>query len=131
MQVVRYAIAGVVNTGLGYGVFWLLLKLVGVNAEIANAVGYCVGLISAFVLNRVFVFGVSSATLTMVFRFFVAFMIAYIINLLVLVGLYRFLGVSAEIAQIFAMAIYTLSFYILNKTYVFNQLHNVSAKSEN
>lgn len=120
-QLIKYALTGVINTLIGYGVFWLLLTKFNIHAEYANAAGYGIALIFAFLLNKVFVFNKSTFHQGMIPRFIVAFLIAFLINQLVLIVLHRVLGIRAEIAQILAMVTYTVLFYILNKRYVFNE----------
>ncbi|WP_242166938.1 MULTISPECIES: GtrA family protein [unclassified Pseudomonas] len=121
IQLIKYALTGVINTLVGYGVFWILFTQFNLKAEYANAIGYGIALIFAFGLNKVFVFNQSTFHHGMIPRFIVAFLAAFLINQVVLIGLHRFLGVRAEIAQIVAMATYTVLFYILNKRYVFNE----------
>ena len=55
IQLHRYSMVGLLNTLLGYGVIFALMAL-SISALVANAVGYAVALVLAFVLNRQFVF---------------------------------------------------------------------------
>jgi putative flippase GtrA len=115
----RYIIAGVVNTATGYGIFWALLKSTSLGPEIANSIGYAIALGVAFILNRVFVFEGARIFAAAATRFVIAFAIAFLLNQAVLFILFRLLSVRPEIAQIFAMATYTVTFYLLNKHFVF------------
>ena len=121
IQLIKYAVTGVINTLIGYGVFWVLLTQFNIPAEYANAAGYGIALIFAFLLNKIFVFNTSTFHPGMVPRFVVAFLVTFLINQLVLIVFHRVLGVRAEIAQLLAMSTYTILFYILNKRYVFNE----------
>lgn len=115
----RYLIAGGINTLVGYGVFLFLFWAYAIQPAYANAVGYLVALILAFILNKFFVFKSPKLSLGVVTRFYIAFLCAFLLNQLVLFLLCSVLLLSAEISQIFAMAGYTLLFYYLNKIYVF------------
>jgi len=128
MQFIKYIISGVANTVVGYGVFLILLKLFHISPEYANASGYAIALVVAFILNKVFVFKQSVYNRSTIPRFLVAFIIAFFINQLVLMALYRVIGMSAEIAQIFAMISYTIIFYFLNKKFVFHSLRPHSTR---
>ena len=121
IQLIKYALTGVINTLIGYGVFWVLFTQFNIHAEYANAAGYGIALVFAFLLNKVFVFNQSTFHPGMVPRFIIAFLVAFLINQLVLIVFHRVFDVRAEIAQILAMGTYTVLFYILNKRYVFNQ----------
>ncbi len=118
-QLFKYLVAGVINTVVGYGVFLVALRLLGWSPEAANAIGYAFGLCVAFLLNRFFVFVVSGSAASSALRFIAAFSIAFAINQAVLFVCYRLLLIPAEIAQIFAMIVYTVAFYLLNKHYAF------------
>lgn len=114
----RFVLAGAVNTLVSYVIFILLWGIAHWSAEMANFVSYVVGLCVSFFLNRFFVFktdtGISSVT---AIRFLLAFASAYALNLGVLVLLIK-MGMQPEYAQIGAMVVYTLVFYVLNKRLV-------------
>ncbi|MDP9712896.1 UNVERIFIED_ORG: putative flippase GtrA [Pseudomonas fluorescens] len=121
MQPLKFIFAGVANTAIGYGVFLLLVTLLDMNPSYANAIGYVIALIAAFILNKTFVFNQSTTDRSTIPKFIVAFGIAFGINQLVLISGYRLAGLDPKIAQVFAMISYTISFYALNKKFVFNK----------
>jgi putative flippase GtrA len=121
MQPLKYIFAGIANTAIGYGVFLALITLLNMNPAYANAIGYGVALIAAFLLNKTFVFSQSTTDQSTIPKFILAFAISFTLNQLALMIIYRWLGVHAEIAQIFAMTSYTIAFYLLNKEFVFNK----------
>jgi putative flippase GtrA len=121
MQPLKFIFAGVANTAIGYGVFLLLVTLLDMNPSYANAIGYVIALIAAFILNKTFVFNQSTTDRSTIPKFIVAFGIAFGINQLVLISGYRLAGLDPKIAQVFAMISYTISFYTLNKKFVFNK----------
>ena len=121
MQPLKFIFAGVANTAIGYGVFLLLVTLLDMNPSYANAIGYIIALIAAFVLNKTFVFNQSITDRSTIPKFIVAFGIAFGINQLVLISSYRLAGLDPKIAQVFAMISYTVVFYILNKKFVFSE----------
>lgn len=121
MQPLKFIFAGVANTAIGYGVFLLLVTLLDMNPSYANAIGYVIALIAAFILNKTFVFNQSTTDRSTIPKFIVAFGIAFGINQLVLISGYRLAGLDPKIAQVFAMISYTVVFYILNKKFVFSE----------
>jgi putative flippase GtrA len=119
MQLIKYLVSGGINTLVGYGVFLALLTYLGWSPELANAAGYGVALVVAYILNKTFVFKGSAPARKAVLRFLVAFALAFSTNQLVLIGLVRVLDFRPELAQVIAMGVYTVAFYLLNKNYVF------------
>lgn len=114
-EVLRYGIAGLINTALGYGIFLGVLAWTRLSPQQANAIGYGVGLSVAFLLNRYYVFAHARLSFEAALRFVVCFMIAFALNELVLTLLLRAWHMRSEIAQLFAMATYIIAFYMLNK----------------
>lgn len=118
-EIFKYVVAGVVNTVVGYGVFWISLRGLRTSPEAANAIGYIMALCIAFILNKFFVFTNSRISLHTIIRFIVSFMAAFMLNQGVIICLVRIYSVLPEVAQGFAMFTYTVSFYVFNKYFVF------------
>lgn len=120
MQILKYIVVGVLNTLVGYGVFFILFRILHVTPEIANTIGYILALSVAFLLNRTYVFKGDVLISRTIPRFLSAFAIAFSINQLVLIFFYRYLDFAAEISQVPAMISYSLVFFALNKYFVFS-----------
>ena len=116
-QLIRYLSVGVINTLVGLSIIWGLM-LLGVDPVTANACGYAVGLVVAFILNRAWTFRVE-AEFGQIVRYLLAFMVAYGINVVILNFCLQLFGGQGFLEQLPAMAAYTLSFYLLCKYYVF------------
>lgn len=117
-ELLRYGVAGALNSLVGYGVFILALDWFALAPQLANASSYAVGLCMAFVLNRYFVFSGARFSCAAAVRFLLCFGFAFAINQLVLVVLLSGGLAGPRIAQLFAMATYTVAFYALNKRVV-------------
>ncbi len=117
----RYLIAGLINTAIGYAAFLIALHALGFGATISNGISYAIGLLSAYVMNLVFVFKKSKNSADSIFRFLLGFSIAYAINIAVLKISTQGIGLPPEIGQIFAMIAYTVSFYFINKYFVWEK----------
>jgi putative flippase GtrA len=120
MQLLKYLVVGLLNTLVGYGIFFILVHFLQVTPEIANAISYILALSLAFMLNKIYVFRDDVVISRAISKFLLAFTLAFSINQLVLIFFYRFLGFTAEISQLPAMLSYTLFFYVLNKHFVFS-----------
>jgi len=118
-EIVKYAIAGVINTTVGYAVFWIAFHWIGFRPAAANTLAYALALMVSFSLNKIFVFPTTQPVRHAVLRFAAAFFMAFSLNQFVLFLCMHMLLMSAEIAQIFAMASYTVAFYFMSKYFVF------------
>jgi putative flippase GtrA len=117
-ELLRYAAAGVANTVVGYAVFIVLLHVAGAPPLVANIGCYVIGLLLAYVLNLVFVFRHASHSRGSAVRFVGGAGAAWLVNAAVLAAAIELLHLRAEIAQAFAMVVYTGSFYLINRHFV-------------
>ncbi|MEJ8847068.1 GtrA family protein [Variovorax rhizosphaerae] len=118
-QLMRFAAVGVLNTAVGYAVIFGCMYLLGLSAVVSNVLGFAVGLVISYVMNRRFTFrSVASAPREML-RFVLIFLLAYFCNLGVLLLLIKSVGMHEGIAQVPAGIVYFGISFILNKYYVF------------
>ena len=113
-EFVRYCLVGVVNTIIGFGLV-LLFGLVLIP-ELANLLGYSIGVCISYVLNSRFTFRGKKGNFA---RFFFCVLLAYGANLFALFVLYRVLGYEAIISQLFSAAIYTICSFLLSRYFAF------------
>lgn len=118
-QLVRYGLVGVVNTAITFSVI-VVLSYLGVSAIISNVIGYAFGLLNSYLMNREFTFS-SSKSPKGALRFLTAFAIAYLLNLAALVGLMHNDIIPVLVAQLVAMVIYNVCFFVAMKCWVFNE----------
>lgn len=52
----KFAIVGVANTLIDYGMFTLLTRFGGVQVYLANVIGYACGMLNSYVFNRAWTF---------------------------------------------------------------------------
>ncbi len=115
----RFGLTGLANSAVGWAVIFGGLWA-GLSDFAANAAGFGVGLVLSFTLNRRFVFGVTgSVGAREVGRFLAAFAIAYAANLAVLFAARGVLGAGSALAQLPAIAAYTVVFFALSQFFVF------------
>ncbi|MBO9516502.1 MAG: GtrA family protein [Porphyrobacter sp.] len=117
----KFALVGLVNTAISLLVIALLLRA-GFGDYPANIAGYACGLVNSFAMNRRFTFQrAGTASVSEASRFLLAVGISYAANLAVL-ALARALGLSGSLfAHLPAMAIYTVTFYLISSCYVFRE----------
>jgi len=119
LEFASFVVAGLVNTAVGYGAFWLANQTLGLHIALANAIGYAVALAVAYGLNRYFVFRRRAARKGSVALFLMCFLIAFGVNQVVLLLLALTTSWHPGVVQLFAMASYTIVFFFLNKFVVF------------
>ncbi len=108
-----------INTFFGFGIIFILVYL-GVIAEISNVIGYIFGFFLSYFLNKSYNFKSQKRHRDELPKFLLSMGISYILNLITLVVLYRFLDVNVYMSQLFAGAVYTLSGYFFAKRWVFH-----------
>ena len=118
-QLSRFLLVGVANTGLGYTIIFSCMYLAELSPELSNAAGYMGGLLASYFLNRHYTFRSTQQRSTEFGRFAITFLLAYTVNLIVLIVLVRVLAVYAGLSQVIAGVIYVSTAYLLNKHYVF------------
>jgi putative flippase GtrA len=113
----RFAIAGVVNTVMGYGVIAGAMYL-GASPAVANMSGYAVGLVISFVQSRYWVFESKGHVGLEWLKFVAVFAISYACNFLTL-RLLLGIPINPYLAQLFACAVFVVINFVLNSRFVF------------
>jgi putative flippase GtrA len=118
----RFGLAGLANTALGFGIIAGLELGFGVQRHLANAIGYGVGMLLGYVLNRSFVFRNEGSSRTRGMKYVIALAAAFGLNQFVLSAAGAMLGDSSLerlAAQFMAIASYTISLFVLLRMWVF------------
>jgi putative flippase GtrA len=118
-EMFAFGMVGVINTLVGYAVIYTCMLALGMGAVASNVAGYAVGLCCSFVLNRRLTFRSDGSARAEVLRFIATFLVAYTINLLILLLCIERLGVPPVYAQVVAGVGYTAVFFVLSKWFVF------------
>lgn len=119
MTVVKFGLVGLLNTAIGFAIILAALSA-GLNDYAANALGYGLGLMVSYSLNRYWTFSAKSQpSLRELIVFGGVFSVAYSANLLVLTS-FRAAGfVDQPFAHLLGLAVYSGLFYILSRNVVF------------
>lgn len=122
-QFIRFLLVGLFNTGFGFAVIYGCMYLLGLGPVVSNIIGYLCGLVTSYLLNKFFTFKSASRSKAELGRFIAVFLLAYFANMLVLLLCIKIAGMHEAIAQIVAGVFYVATSYLLNKFYVFRELH--------
>ncbi len=118
----RYGLAGVLNTLVGFSVIIALDVGLGLDAHLANAAGYAVGVCVSFALSKLFVFRARQTRPRAPLRYITAVAIAFAVNqgVLTLARLLTPHGAVFDIAaQGAAVVSYTGTLFLLSHFWVF------------
>ena len=139
LQAVKFGIVGVVNTLITLAIIWFMTKRMGCSEALSNFVGYFIGLLNSFFLNRIWTFGSRGNLLGGAVRFFIVFAVCYLLQFGVLLYLnrtcpdnpplysilepvLRVLKIDALFyIQIIAMVVYTALNFLFNKYFTFKK----------
>lgn len=127
VSALRYGLAGVVNTLVGFSIIVALDVGLHLPAHLANAIGYAVGICVSFALSKLFVFKARQTARSAPLRYGVAVAAAFALNQGVLALAQRVLPPGPTfgvVAQGAAVASYTAALFLLSHFWVFAHAPN-------
>lgn len=122
VSALRYGLAGVVNTLVGFSIIVALDVGLRLPAHLANAIGYAVGICVSYVLSKVFVFKARRTTRSAPLRYVAAVAAAFALNqgVLTLAKLVLPSGTLWSVAAQGSAAVsYTAALFLLSHFWVF------------
>lgn len=118
IQIMRYALVGVANTVIGYGVIFVL-QASGFGVVSANATGYTVGLMFSFFVNRCWSFQSKVSLQHSIPRFLIVTAFAYLANISTVLLFIYWIGVDPYLGQLSGAVPYFLIGYFGSKLFAF------------
>lgn len=121
VQLLRFGFVGIINTSIGLLAIYSIIFFFHSGPILANFIGYSIGLVLSFYLNKVWTFTDNTSNKRVMLRYLTVASISYLSNLAVVffgVNLYK---IGPYLVQIFGISVYTLIMFIGCKWYVFNQ----------
>ncbi len=135
IQLLKYAVIGVLNTLITLATFYLLNTKLGVNYGFSNVIGYVLGVINSFIWNRNWVFKTKNdfkrELLLFVCGFLLCLALQGIVSWVLLEGLdmknlradvipfFPMEKAGQNIVMVLAMVVYTLANYAYNRFVTF------------
>ena len=117
----RYLSVGVLNSLIGYSVIYGTMYLGEVDPSWANALGYGVGLIVSYTMNRRWTFKSDSAVPSSAIRFLAVVGVSYVANLLTVLALINSAGFNPYLAQAAGLVPYTMIGYLGSRFIAFRK----------
>ena len=116
----RFGVVGAINTAVGMAVILLGITF-GLNDVSANVAGYAAGLTLSFLLNRHWTFRhADRIDAGLVLRYLTAFLLAYAINIAIVMAFVSYGFTHNILVHLMGMAIYTIVFYLACARFVFS-----------
>ncbi|CUU68061.1 GtrA family protein [Campylobacter hyointestinalis subsp. hyointestinalis] len=117
-EITKFAIVGIINTIIGLTIIYVLIYL-RFNDYTANLFGYVIGIFFSYILNKFYVFNNlrNNINFKEIIIFIIIFIFSYLMNIVILnISLNYF---TSYVAQFFAIFVYTIFNFILNKFITF------------
>lgn len=121
IKLIKFCIVGSVNTLITLVTFYILNKILQINYLTSSLLGYVLGMINSYVLNKRWTFqNRDKKIITQFIKFTVVNLISLGINLFVIYILVDKLNIDSMVSQIFATVFSTISNYAGSKILVFS-----------
>jgi putative flippase GtrA len=127
VQFVKFGIVGVSNTLLTFAVYTLLLKVFGVWYLAASAIGFIVGAVNGFLLNRRWTFRGHVGDAFTPVRWTIVQGCGLLANLGLVYLFVEEIGLDKLIAQACATAVVTVLTFLVNRAWTFRMHPPVAA----
>lgn len=122
MQFLRFLLVGLSNTLLGFAVIIIAMRVLKCDYRIANALGYVVGWVTSFWLNRAWTFRDKSIWQPAFFRWLIVAIVSYGLNLGSIIILHRYTRVGPYAVQVGGAIVYTLASFLGARLFAFRPL---------
>ncbi|WP_065091897.1 GtrA family protein [Rhizobium leucaenae] len=120
-QGMRFGLVGIANTGLGLLTIYATMYFFRFGPLTANAVGYGIGFVLSFALNRKWTFQNNSSIQQVLPRYIFAAALSYIFNFAVIFVCYYSFKANTYFIQLLGIGLYTASMFLMSKFFVFPQ----------
>ena len=118
MQFIKFAIVGITNTIIAFGVYYLLYFL-GVHYMISNFFGWVLGVFNGFYWNNKYVFQTDDGWWSILFKTYISYGISFLAGTVLLFLLVEYMQVSPVVAPIISLLITVPLNFLLNKFWAF------------
>ena len=120
---IKFCLVGGTNTLITLLTFYILNSVLGINYMLSSTLGYCVGMVNSYILNKRWTFyDGEKIMLNQFIKFVTVNLVSLSINLLFMYTLSGRLHLNAMLAQILATGFSIISNYIGSKLWVFRKL---------
>lgn len=126
MKLIRFLLVGLVNTFIGLGTTFIAMYLLEFTIIRANVLGYTIGILCSFALNKTWTFGSSDHIGNSFLRFLLVTLVAYLTNLGTVLMTSEGLHINPYIAQTLGIVPYAIVGFIGNRYFVFRKQKDIT-----
>lgn len=119
MRLIRYLLVGVANTCVGLGITYFAMYFLQFNIVSSNALGYAIGILVSFSLNKSWTFNSDDHVIYSFLRYLLVLAVAYVVNLATVLHLNSHFSVNPYIAQALGVFPYTAIGFIGSRYFAF------------
>ena len=117
-QYIIFALVGVINTGVDFGVFSLAFLLINTNVIIPQIFGYVAGLACSFFLNKHFTFRSKTNSMRQAILFLAVNIFTLSVSLIAMHLLSNVIGIQEHIAKLFFVTPLTMVLNFLGYRFI-------------
>jgi polyisoprenyl-phosphate glycosyltransferase len=119
MTLIRYLLVGVANTLVGLGTIYFAMYFLRLEIVQANALGYSIGILLSFALNKAWTFSSNDHVIYSFLRYLLVLAVAYIVNLATVLFSNSHFGLNPYIAQALGIIPYTAIGFMGSRYFAF------------
>ncbi|MDO4563110.1 MAG: GtrA family protein [Clostridia bacterium] len=118
-EALRYVFVGVLNTIVGYGMYYIGIRFWGLHFAVASAISQIIGTLHSYIWNRKFTFRSRDSSPWEFVRFVSVYVVQYLVNVSVLAALLALFSITEELAGAIAMCFGVLVSFLGHKFWSF------------
>ena len=121
----KYITVGLINSIISFSVIFIAMIMFNISAEMSNFIGYIIGIIFSFIANKIYTFNNNNRYNSHeCYKFLIGFVFSYIISFSALYIFINIILINNILSQVISCFLYTIVFYFINKSFVFNKSHS-------
>jgi len=120
-QIVKFCMVGGLNTGITLATIYMLFTFLKTSYITANGIGFLLGFVNSFFMNRLWTFKSNGKIIFESFHFILVFLFSYIVQLIGLVLLKDVCHLKIAVSQLLAMVFFSLVSFLGNKYVTFKR----------
>lgn len=117
MQIIKFCFVGILNTLVGYGVFFILVNFL--YYLVALLIAHIIGVLHSFLWNKYWIFRTKKINLAEFVKFNVIYVVVFIVNAAALFVCVDIIYVDPKLAQLLLLPVITVISFFGQKLWTF------------
>jgi|TARA_B110000438_G_C15535726_1_gene530463 putative flippase GtrA len=121
-QFIKFLFTGLVSTAINYFSFYVFLIFFNLAVLTSSSIGYCIGLVCGYQLNKKWTFGIKEEVNWVLFlKYLLTYLLSLVLGLMTLDYLVNILNLNPLLANLIIIIQTTSTNFIIIKIFVFKQ----------